>query len=253
MKILTRMVALGLVLGATLMVTVSSLLADSSVEFKVSQGWTLISVPFTQADPAIDAVIPATQPIDVVMEWDAEANMWYVSRRDAETGLFEGNVKTIRPDTGYFIRATSAATLRWNQAQPVPASLHTPVPTQKGLNLVPVLNSSRPMPLGIAADDYLDGVDWLKAFTFNPDTAKWITVKRGETIEVGYGFDNPCTGKPVVPANVEAGTEPCQASAYEDRDFNEVFTPLDIVEVKAPLFMGHAYWLYTMHDGAIIP
>jgi|TARA_B100000809_G_scaffold190418_1_gene189024 hypothetical protein len=79
MKILTRMVALGLVLGATLMVTVSSLMADSSVQFKVSPGWTLISVPFIQADPAIDAVIPADQPIDVVMEWDAEARMWYVA------------------------------------------------------------------------------------------------------------------------------------------------------------------------------
>ena len=62
MKILTRMVALGLVLGATLMVTVSSLMADSSVEFKVSSGWTLISVPFIQADPSIDASFPQTSP-----------------------------------------------------------------------------------------------------------------------------------------------------------------------------------------------
>jgi hypothetical protein len=96
------------------------------------------------------------------------------------------------------------------------------------------------MPYALAADDYLEGVDWMKAFTFNPDTSKWTTVKRGETIEVGYGFDNPCT-------------EACQASAYEDRDFNEVFTPLDIVEVKAPLFMGHAYWLYTMDEDSILP
>jgi hypothetical protein len=240
MKMITRMVTLGLVLGAILMVTASSLLADSSVEFKLSPGWTLISAPFVLADPAIEIVIPATQPIDVVMEWDAAANMWYVSRRDAKTGLFEGDVKTIRPDTGYFVRATSAATLHWQQAQPVPAGYQSTVPAEKGLTLVPVLNSSRPMPYALAADDYLEGVDWMKAFTFNPDTSKWTTVKRGETIEVGYGFDNPCT-------------EACQASAYEDRDFNEVFTPLDIVEVKAPLFMGHAYWLYTMDEDSILP
>ena len=109
-------------------------------------------------DPALDAVIPASLPIDVVMEWDAEVRMWYVARRDAETGLFEGDVKTIRPDTGYFIRATSAATLRWNQAQPVPASFQEPTATQKGLNLIPVLHGSRPMPLAVAADDYLEGV-----------------------------------------------------------------------------------------------
>ena len=117
---------------------------------------------------------------------------------------------------------------------------------------IPVLHGSRPMPLAVAADDYLKGVDWVKAFTFSPATDKWTTVKRGQTIEVGYGFDNPCTGVPVVPANVEAGTEPCQATEYEDRDFNKVFTPLDIVEIKAPLFLGNAYWLYTMGDGAIV-
>ena len=243
------MCTIGLALVATLVVTVSGLLADSSVEFKVSEGWTLISVPFVQADPAIDAVIPSSQPIDVVLEWDAEARIWYVSRRDAKTGLFEGNVKTIRPDTGYFIRATEATTLNWNQAQPVPASIQEPTDTQLGLSLIPVLHGSRPMPVAVAADDYLEGVNWVKAFTYSPATEKWNTVKRGQTIEVGYGFDNPCTGAPVVPANVEAGTEPCQATEYEDRDFNEVFTPLDIVEIKAPLFVGNAYWLYTIEQG----
>ena len=228
-------------------------LADSSIEFNLSPGWTLISVPFNQADPAIDAVIPANQPVDVVMEWNEERNLWLVSRRSAETGTFEGDVETIRPDTGYFVRATSAATLFWKQAQPVPANLQSAVPMQKGLNLVPVLYGSRPMPYAVPADEYLDGVDWLKAFTFNPDTTKWTTIVRGETIEVRYGFDNPCTGQPVVPANVEAGTEPCQASEYEDRDFNKVFTPLDIVEVKAPLYLGRGYWVYSKGEGAIIP
>ena len=39
----------------------------------------------------------------------------------------------------------------------------------------------------------------------------------------------------------------------EDRDFNGVFTPLDIVEVKAPMYLGRGYWVYSESEGVLIP
>ena len=61
--------------------------------------------------PALPARQPGDQlggwadhPADIVMTYDNATQVWLVSRRDAETGLFVGDIAVMTASTAYFIR-----------------------------------------------------------------------------------------------------------------------------------------------------
>jgi hypothetical protein len=196
--------------------------AAEPVEIKLKPGWNLISLPFRPSSPAINSVIKATHPADIVMTYDNASRVWLVSRRDAETGLFVGDIVVMTANTAYFVRTENFSPLKLLRPPLATAAAAPPPPPAiavvEGWNLVPVVSNDIPTPDEIDADDYfgtLGDKGWLKALTFNTLVRTWESVSPGEMVD----------------------------------DDNDAETP----EVPATVTVGKGYWLYATADGVIIP
>ena len=196
----------------------------SPVDIALAPGWNLVSLPFQPANPAINSVIPADHPADIVMTFDNASQVWMVSRRDAETGLFVGDIAVMTASTAYFIRTENFQAIRMLRPPLATAAAAPPPPPAitvvKGWNLVPVVSNDIPTPDGVAATNYfgtLGDKGWLKALTFDTLVRTWTSVSPGDTVTLNPGDTNPCTGDKLDTEKVTNGNEPCQASAYVDR------------------------------------
>ncbi len=267
----------------------------SPVEIPLTPGWNLISLPFQAANPAINSLIPASHPTDIVMTFDNASQTWMISRRDAETGLFVGDIPVMTANTAYFVRTTNYQPLEMLRPPLATAAAAPPPPPAitvvEGWNLVPVVTNT-PKQSAIAADVYFgtlgSGSDagWLKALTFDTLARLWISVTPGDTLTLSEGGINPCTGKAVVPADVQTRTEPCQIGTYQENSSRNddvaaslgdngvvggtgadadteasggrdgyvgTFDVDDTVTIGKPVTVGKGYWLYATADGVIIP
>ncbi len=52
-------------------------------------------------------MIPEDHPITLVMTFDGAEGVWLFSRRDAETGLFTGDVAAMTATNAYFVNTES--------------------------------------------------------------------------------------------------------------------------------------------------
>ena len=75
------------------------------VTIDLAPGWNLISFPFHPHSPAINSVIPADHPADIVMTYDNETRVWMVSPpRPADGAVFRRHCRddcrqgVLRPD-----------------------------------------------------------------------------------------------------------------------------------------------------------
>jgi len=233
------------------------------VKLAMSPGWNLLSLPFQPANPAINSVIASTHPADIVMTFDNANQVWLVSRRDADTGLFAGDVAVMTANTAYFVRTNNFQELSILRPPTATAAAAPPPPPAiavvPGWNLVPVVSLALPLPKGIAADSYFGTLaagankGWLKAMTFSPLTRTWSSVTPAQTSIYAVGATNPCTGAALVAANVATITEPCQNGAHVDTTAGGGFNTDDTVALKAAVLIGKGYWLYASSAGVIIP
>ena len=249
------------------------------VEIKLQPGWNLISLPFRPAQSAINSVIPTSHPADIVMTFNNADKTWLVSRRDAETGQFRGDIARMTATTAYFVHTINYQPIELLRPALTTATSTAPIPTDipvsKGWNLVPIVSGDVPIPVGISADQYFGtlagpgGAGWLRALSFNTLVRNWDTVSPGETVTLKVGATNPCTDREVnvdssgdETTNVEDGTEPCQVGDYRDRSDNDdedtddgeenTFDGQDTVTVNVPVIVGKGYWLYSTVDGALL-
>ena len=238
----------------------------------LAYGWNLISLPFMPANPAINAVIPLGHPVDIVMAFARVDRIWLVSRRDARTGWFSGDVNAMTPSTAYFVRTRSVQPLTVS-CPPLTTHDQPPAPpldlqVVKGWNLVTVVSLDVHTLYGIAACEYFGDLrigeypGWAKALAFEPLTRRWEAIAPGDVLTVGVSETNPCTSLPVEKEAVEAGTEQCQAGRYVERspggsgtaaDVDGEFDGRDRVTLRAAVLVGKGYWLYANRDGVIIP
>jgi len=232
--------------------------AATPVKVSLSPGWNLMSLPFQPANPAINSVIPATHPIDLVMSYNNTDQVWLVSRRDADTGLFVGDVTVMTATTAYFVRTNNFEELSLLQP-PVATQAAAPPPPPAisivvGWNLVPVVTFTPSTTKGIAATSYFGtlGTAWLKAMTYDPLTRTWDSITPGATVVQSFGDTNPCTGKVLASAAVLAQTEPCQ-SAAPSVAVAGAWAAGDTVVMKRAVLMGSGYWVYASKAGVIIP
>ena len=130
------------------------------------------------------------------MTYDNASRVWLVSRRDAETGLFVGDIVVMTANTAYFVRTENFSPLKLLRPPLATAAAAPPPPPAiavvEGWNLVPVVSNDIPTPDTIPADDYfgtLGDKGWLKALTFNTLVRTWESVTPGETVADGDDAD----------------------------------------------------------------
>jgi hypothetical protein len=216
------------------------------VKLAMSPGWNLISLPFQPANPAINSVIVSTHPADIVMTVDNANQVWLVSRRDADSGLFVGDVSVMTANTAYFVRTNNFQELSILRPPTATAAAAPPpppaIPVVAGWNLVPMVSLALPLPKGVDADQYFGTLQagankgWLKAMTFSPLTRTWASVtpstfeaKVGTFTAASQTFTDSC------------GTVFTSSAAYA------------VESVKAKVCVGKGYWLYASAAGVIIP
>ena len=125
-------------------------LGQAGGPIELQPGWNMISLPFQPGNPAINSVIPSTHPADIVMTFDGPTQTWLVSRRDAETGLFTGDIAVMTASTAYFVRTTNFQAL--SILRPPIATNAAPPPqipalaVVKGWNLIPIVSNASPLP-----------------------------------------------------------------------------------------------------------
>ena len=241
-------------------------------ELSMNRGWNLISLPFRPADPGINSVLPLTHPASAVATYDNASELWQVSQRDSATGLFAGEVQQMVATTAYFVFTDSLEPI--NLRRPnlnAPPGLPPAIPVVVGWNLVPVRTNQNPVPGsppgsgGISADDYLGTrrtaqgeAPWMKALLWDSSRETWNSVSPGDTVRLTNGNINPCTNQVLVAADVESGTEPCQAvqaGHFINGATGEAteFDGTDTVLMERHLPIGAGIWVWYTIDSVIIP
>jgi len=176
------------------------LTADVSVKFTVktrpalsiglNPGWNLISIPASPADPDINAVIPSTHSISLVVTYDADGNPVTATRVN---GLLEGGVTTIDSNTAYYVHTESfqALSVTLASADPgAPAPRPQVLNLSAGWNLIPVL-SADPAVGGtstVDADEYLPA-GCVRVFAWSTLSDKYTGQScTAGTLSVGSGY-----------------------------------------------------------------
>ena len=214
-----------------------NVVAAKPVNIGLKPGWNLISLPFQPANPAINSVIPTDHPVGLVMTFDGAEGVWLFSRRDAETGLFVGDVSVITAASAYFVNTDSFKALslfRPPSATAAAAPAQPPaISVTEGWNLVPVSSNQTPVPSSIDADTYFGtlGNTWLRALSWDPLARTWIAVSPGA---IAHTFPE---------ADGDAYTDRCGMS----HDFMASAT------VGARVCTGEGMWLWVTKDGTLIP
>ena len=210
------------------------------VNIGLKPGWNLISLPFQPANPAINSVIPSDHPVSLVMTFDGAEGVWLFSRRDAETGLFVGDVAVITASSAYFVNTDSFKALslfRPPSATAAAAPAQPPaIPVKKGWNLVPVASNQTPVPKGIDADTYFGtlGATWLRALAWDPLGRTWIAVAPSKAGAPNSAGTIPAAG---------TATDRCGESHTGDEGDN----------IPAQVCTGQGMWLWVTEDGTLIP
>jgi hypothetical protein len=218
--------------------------AAKAVPITLKPGWNLISLPFQPANPAINSVIPSDHPISLVMTFDGAQGVWLFSRRDAETGLFTGDVAAMTATAAYFVNTESfepLELLRPPLATAAAAPSQPPaIPVKAGWNLVPVSTSQTSG--GIDADTYFGtlGASWLRALAWDSLSRAWIAVSRDE---VAHTFD----------ADGSSPDDDFQDRCGSSHDYEAPAANGAKATVGAVVCVGEGLWLWVTEDGTLIP
>ena len=203
-----------------------SVLARGAYEIPISPGWNLVSVPGTPADPSLNAVVPPGGGISAVMSY--QDSNWLTAAVD-ERGSWRGSLTRIEAGYGYWVFATSFATLAPLIPEPDTTSLPSTVRVYSGWNLLGVIDlfqnpaGKAPGPGGGSrsggeADNYFGSFEWRVAYTFDGQYHRWVRISPEDD-------------------------KKDDASSTDDDEDDE---PPEIVN-------GKGYWVWSAEPGTLVP
>jgi hypothetical protein len=172
------------------------IIQPSLFEIELIPGWNLISLPNSPSDPSIDAVIPSSLNVDTVLTFDAntQGSPWGTAIRNADTGLFEGNLTRITAGTAYWVQTSEFESLEVSIPSLAAGQQQTPpdVMVSAGWNLVPVLDISGNKNAGDTLDEtagqYLSGVGFSRIYGYSPVDHAFTAVNSTDALKVGQGY-----------------------------------------------------------------
>ena len=162
-------------------------------ELDLRPGVNFISIPgMPMADGGDINVMLGGHPVTTVSTYDRSLelqgqNPWLRATKDAETGMFSGDITMIEPGKAYFITATASSTVEIKIQQAV-VELPPTIAVRQGFNAIGFWSPSGAASAKI--DDYLNSIGWTVAYSYDPTPGKgWDTIRRGETDDEGIGRD----------------------------------------------------------------
>ena len=184
----------------------NTLTADASAKFTVKEvapiqiplkpGQNLVSLPGEPADPAINAVITVAN-VNTVVTYDpinpdpATGSPWLSATRATVSDPLTGSLTTIDSGHGYWVKISSFDPIKVE----IPLCLLCLPPSSTqvvaGWNLVGVVSIEREAPgTTISADRYFAGTDWIRAWTYNPqtDAITQVLPLSFQNVVVGQGY-----------------------------------------------------------------
>lgn len=145
--------------------------AKAKFSLSMKPGINLVSIPGSPVgdggnlnvllkDLPVTSVVRYSRTLDV-----AGSNPWLTSTKDAETGLFTGDISVLEPGQAYFITATASTTAKVLIEQPSMV-LPPTIAINQGFNAIGFWSIAGETNADI--DDYLNSIAWTVAYTFDP-------------------------------------------------------------------------------------
>ena len=184
----------------------NKLTTDASAKFTVKEvapvqiplkpGWNLVSLPGEPADPAINAVITVAD-VNTVVTYDpinpnpATGGPWLSATRATASDPLTGSLITINPGHGYWVKTSSFDPIEVE----IPLCLLCLPPSSiqmvAGWNLVGVVSIEQEAPgTAIPSDRYFADTDWIRAWTYDPqtDAIEQVLPLNFQNVVIGKGY-----------------------------------------------------------------
>jgi hypothetical protein len=163
-------------------------------------GWNLISIPAEAGDSDINAVIDNSQ-VETVLTYDpGTPGGWLTAVRDGDSLV--GTLSTIDASHGYWIFQKNGDDIKVDLPGYKGGSATTPpaISVVEGWNLVPTVTltvGEASVATTVDADNYLLGIDWVKAKGWNATAETWVEVLRDVSASpnLAGGNNNLSVGK----------------------------------------------------------
>ena len=156
-------------------------------------GINFISIPGAPMGDGGDInVMLGSHPVTTVSTYDRSLelqgqNPWLRSTKDAETGMFSGDITLIEPGKAYFITATSSSEVKVKIERGGVTELPPTINVRQGYNAIGFWSQSGDASAEI--DDYLNSIGWTVAYSYDPTPGKgWTTIRRGQVDSEGDGL-----------------------------------------------------------------
>lgn len=180
----------------------------------LSAGWNLVSFPSAPTAATVNEVF-GNENITRVQTFDAADRRnvgMRVANRSASTGNLSGSLTTVRSGSAYWVFSESFTNVDVALTPPVSQSADGTTPTPTAINTVPGLNfvgvvdqSNQQTQAGDAGDalqsntaagtsvnvtlgNYLDGVEFSRAYTYDTNNSRFVTLDSNTALTVGQGL-----------------------------------------------------------------
>jgi hypothetical protein len=166
-------------------------IAKAKFSLVMKPGVNLVSIPGSPVgDGGNINVLLKDLPVTSVVTYDrasdvAGSNPWLTATKDAETGLFTGDITVFEPGRAYFVTATASTTAKILIETPSMV-LPPTIPLLSGFNAIGFWSIEGAANEDI--DDYLQGLKWTIAYEFDPTPGVGWTVIRPNEATAANGL-----------------------------------------------------------------